>query len=289
LRELKLSSCLPDLQSSIIDSVINGLKEKLFYLSDEGLYFTNQPNLNRILLTREENITKESIIEEERLHLEKFITKRGELSVYIWPDNHRDIPDTPDLKLIILKDGDPEWEFIEKHGESPRIYRNMLIFLAPDSGQRPVFYDYLRRLLAMRSIQNDPHLNLTESQKKETKEKLKNLEARGYEELRKCYRHVFVPVKNKFKEIDLGVPTFGETFVDREIFNRLRSEGEILEKISPVVIREKYLKEANFVGTKSLLESLWKTPGEMRLTSAEGFKEGITGRSGTRNIRAWIS
>ncbi len=275
LRELKLSGCQPDFQSSIIDSVINGLKEKLFYLSDEGLYFTNQPNLNRILLTREENITKESIIEEERLHLEKFITKRGELSVYIWPDNHRDIPDTPDLKLIILKDGDPEWEFIEKHGESPRIYRNMLIFLAPDSGQRQVFYDYLRRLLAMRTIQNDPHLNLTESQKKEIKEKVRNLEAREYEELRKCYRHVFVAVKNKFKEIDMGGPIFGETFVDKEIFNRLRSEGEILEKISPVVIREKYLKEANFVGTKSLLESLWKTPGEMRLTSAEGFKEGI--------------
>ncbi|MFA4925091.1 MAG: DUF499 domain-containing protein [Candidatus Aminicenantales bacterium] len=275
LRELKLSSCLPDLQSSIIDSVINGLKEKLFYLSDEALYFTNQPNLNRILLTREENITKESIIEEERLLLEKFIAKRGELAIYIWPDNHRDIPDTPDLKLIILKDGDPEWEFIEKHGESPRIYRNMLIFLAPDSGKRPVFYDHLRRLLAMRSIQNDPHLNLTESQKKEIREKVKNLEARGYEVLRKCYRHVFVPVKNKLKEIDLGEPTFGETFVDKEIFNRLRSEGEILEKISPVVIREKYLKEANFVGTKSLLESLWKTPGEMRLTSAEGFKEGI--------------
>ena len=275
LRELKLSACQPDFQSSIIDSVINGLKEKLFYLSDEGLYFTNQPNLNRILLTREENITNESIVEEERLLLEKFIAKRGEHAIYIWPDNHRDIPDTPDLKLIILKDGDPEWEFIEKHGESPRIYRNMLIFLAPDSGQRPVFYDYLRRLLAMRSIQNDPHLNLTESQKKEIKEKLKNLEARGYEELRKCYRHVFVPVKNKFKEIDLGVPTFGETFVDREIFNRLRSESEILERISPVVIRERYLEEASFVGTKGLLESLWKTPGEMRLTSAEGFKEGI--------------
>jgi len=275
LRELKLSSCQPDFQSSIIDSVINELKEKLFYLSDEGLYFTNRPNLNRILLTREENIPNDGIVEEERALLEKSINKRGELAVYIWPDDHKDIPDTPDLKLIILRDGDPDWEFIEKHGESPRIYRNMLIFLAPDTSQRPVFYDYLRRLLAMRSIQNDPHLNLTESQKKEIKEKLKSLEARGYEELRKCYRQVFVPAKNKFKEIDLGIPTFGETFVDREIFNRLRSEGEILERISPGVIREKYLKDTGVVGTKSLLESLWKTPGEMRLTSAEGFKEGI--------------
>ena len=32
----------------MIDTVISNLKERLFYLSDEGLFFTNQPNLNRI-------------------------------------------------------------------------------------------------------------------------------------------------------------------------------------------------------------------------------------------------
>lgn len=275
IREIKLSASQPEFSSSVIDSVINGLKEKLFYLSDEGLYFTNRPNLNRILITREENITRENIIEEEKALLEKFISRKGKLAVYIWPESHRDIPDSPQLKLIIIKEAEAELEFIEKHGETPRIYRNTLILLAPDLNQKPVFHDFLRKLLALRSIGHDEKLNLTENQKKELKNKIKNQEQRAYEEVRKCYRNVFVPVKGNFKKIDLGFATFGETFIDLEIFNRLRSESEVVERISPAVIKEKYLKDKNFISTKNLVEAFWKTPGEIRLISAEGFKEGI--------------
>ncbi len=273
IREVKLASCQPELPSSVIDSVINELRNRLFYLSDEGLYFSNRPNLNRILLTREENITKEDIVEEERKYLERFISKTGRFSVYIWPDNHKDIPDNTELKLVILKDKEPDWEFIEKRGESPRIYRNTLIFLAPDSNQKLAFHDFLRRLLALKSIKADEKLNLTEGQKKEVEAKLKNLKGRAYEETRKCYRFVFVPARKDFRKKDLGFPSYGESFIDKEIYNLLRSESEILEKLSPAVIREKYLKERDFVETKNLLESFWKTPGEFRLTSVEVLKE----------------
>ena len=275
VREIKLACCQPEFSSSVIDSVINDLKEKLFYLSDEGIYFSNQPNLNRILLTREENITKEELIEEEKRYLEKFISRREGMSVYIWPESHRDIPDNTELKLVILKDKEPDWELVDKHGETPRIYRNTLIFLAPDLNQKPAFHDFLRRLLALRSIKVDEKLNLTEGQKKDVDNKIKNQEARVYEELRKYYRQVFVPVRNDFKKVDLGHATFGETFINKEIYNRLRSESEILEKVSPAVIKEKYLKDKDYVSTKNLLESFWKTPGEIRLTSVEGFKESL--------------
>ncbi|MGB9894266.1 MAG: AAA family ATPase, partial [Candidatus Saccharicenans sp.] len=232
IRELKLASCQPEFSSTVIDSVINGLREKLYYLSDEGLFFSNQPNLNRILLTREENVIREAITEAEKSFLERFIMKKGCFSVYVWPESHRDIADSPELKLVILKDGKPGREFLEKHGDTPRIYRNTLIFLAPDSNQKPSCHDFLRRLLALKSIEADEKLNLTESQKKEIKSKVKNQEQRAYEEIRKLYRNVFLPARNDYKEIDLGFATFGETFIDKEIYNRLRSDGEILERIS---------------------------------------------------------
>ncbi len=274
-RELKLAVSQPEFSSSLIDSVINCLREKLFYLSDEGLYFSNMPNLNRILLSREENVTQSDVMEEERSYLEKFISKKGQFSVYIWPESHRNVADGSELKLLVMKDRKPEWEFVENHGETPRIYRNTLIFLAPDPNQKAVLNDFLRKLLALRSIEGDEKLTLTESQKKEIKNKVKNQEQKAYEELRKCYRYVYLPIKGDFKEIDLGFATFGEVFVDREIFNRLKSEGEILERISPAVIKEKYLKDREYVNTKNLLEAFWKTPGEIRLTSAEGLMDGI--------------
>ena len=66
VKEIKISSTYPDFSSSIIDTVITNLKEKLFYLSNEGLFFTTQPNLNKILVSREENITDGEIYQEEK-------------------------------------------------------------------------------------------------------------------------------------------------------------------------------------------------------------------------------
>ena len=43
-----------------------------------------------------------------------------------------------------------------------------------------------------------------------------------------------IPDREDVKEIDLGIPTYGEIkAIDQEIYSKLRSEGEILEKIAP--------------------------------------------------------
>jgi hypothetical protein len=199
IKEIKLYSSLPNFESSIIDTILNQLKERLFYLSDESLYFTNQPNLNRILLTREENVSQDEIIEQEKILLEKHINKKpSKFAIYLWPKNNRDVPDTDNLKIIILKDLKPERTFIENYGENPRVYRNTLIFLCIDSIQQESFFKFIRRVLALKSIDVDRRLNLTDSQKKEIKNKIKLSEERIYEEIRKCYRRVFAPLKEDF-------------------------------------------------------------------------------------------
>ena len=275
LKEIKLSSSYSSFSSTVIDTVIGQLKERLFYLSDEGLYFTNQPNLNRILLTREENITQDDMVEEERNLIERFISKRSNFFIYIWPRDHKDVPDTRDLKLVVLNRAEPERDLIEKHGESPRVYRNTIVILSVAENQKESFYGFIRKTLALKSIEADKGLNLTEGQEKEVKSKIKSYEQRAYEELRKYYRRVFVPAKENFMEIDLGVPTFGESSIDSEIYHILRSKGEILERISPVVIKEKYLSDRDYVETEKLLSAFWKTPGEIRIVSSEAFKDSI--------------
>lgn len=273
-KEIKLSASYPDFSSTVIDTVISQLRDHLFYLSDEGLYFTNQPNLNRIMLTREENITPDAIVEEERRLLGRHFSGKY-FSIYIWPISHRDIPDTNDLKLLVLEKAEPDRDFIKEHGETPRVHRNTMIFLCTEENQKDGFYGFIRKFLALKSIESDQTLNLTETQKKEVKNKINSYEQRTYEELRKYYRIVFVPAKEGFKEIDLGLPTFGESSIDSEIYDRLRKEGEILEKLSPEAVKEKYLADQNYVETKKLLEAFWKTPGEMRIVSSEAFKDGV--------------
>jgi len=281
VREIKLSTAYPEFSSTVIDTVIGNLKEKLFYLSDEGLYFTNQPNLNRMIIAREENISDNSIYEEERRVMDTHISKSPKFRLYVHPKFSKDIPDTPELKLIILNKGKPDKEFLEKYSESPRVYRNTLIFLCVDESQKESFYLYLRKLLALKSIDEDKELKLTEGQRKEVKNKLKSYERREYEELRRLYRKLFLPVKDGYKEIDMRLPTFGESLLDKEIYEYLKTQGEVIEKIAPKVIRDKYMLDKDYIEIKKLYDAFLKTPGEIRLNSEKGFVESI--KDGVKN------
>ena len=281
VKEIKLSTAYPEFSSTVIDTVISNLKEKLFYISDEGLFFTNQPNLNRMIIAREESISDDNIYEEERRVIKAHISKSPKFRVHLHPKFPRDIPDTAELKLVILNKNRPDKEFLEKYSESPRVYRNTLIFLCIDENQKESFHSYLRKLLALRSIDGDKKLKLTEGQRKEVKNKLKNYGQREYEELRKLYRKLFLPAKDGYKEIDMGLPTFGESLLDKEIYEYLRNQGEILEKIAPKVIKDKYLSEKDYIEIKKLYEAFLKTPREIRLTSEKGFVESI--KEGVKN------
>jgi hypothetical protein len=91
------------------------------------------------------------------------------------------------------------------------------------------------------------------------------------------YRQVYLPARNGLKESDLGVPTSGYSgYIDQEVYERLRSDGEILEKIAPLVIREKFLKDRDWVSTAQLYQSSLKTPGEARATSQMAWDTGIS-------------
>jgi len=209
------------------------------------------------------------------------ISKSPEFRVYLYPKFPKDVSDTTELKLIILNKNKPDKEFLEKYGENPRVYRNTLILLCVDEDQKESFYLYLRKFLALKSIDADNKLKLTEGQRKEVKNKLKNYEQREYEELRKLYRKLFLPAKDGYKEIDMGLPIFGESLLDKEIYEHLRSKGEIFKRVAPKVMKNKYLSGKDYIEIKKLYEAFLKTPGEIRLISKEGFIESI--KEGVKN------
>ncbi len=273
IREIKLSTFIPGVPASIIDTAVNQLRERLFYLSDEGLYFTTQPNLNRIALLKEENITFHDIEERERELIEEHISKETPLKIHLWTDP-KDIPDTPELKLIITRKK-PIREDLETKGETPRVYRNTLVFLAGNENQEDTFHSFIRKLLAYQAVYSDSSLNLTQGQRKELQTKIKSYTERAYEELRKYYRKLFIPAKEGFREIDLGLPTLGEGYIDKEVYTRLIEEEIVLKTIDPRVLIERYMSNKDFVETKILYEAMLKTPGEIRPASKEVFIKAV--------------
>ncbi len=275
------------LDCAIVEAV-SKLKENLFFIQSDGKFsFTNQPNLNRILLNKMESISDEKLKAEEKDLLTNNI-KKEHFEVFLWPGNSKDVPDTKGLKLILQKSQKEEncKELLENYGERPRVDRNTLIFLCPMDSERINFESFLKRKLAWQLVEADENLSLTPEQKKEVKAKTKKTEIEAKEHLRNLYRIVLLPSKDGFTEIDLGIPTYGaETTMDKEIYERLRSEGQIIEKLAPLSLREKYLRDRDYVATKNILESFFKTPGEIRIVSdavlkssiKEGVKQGLFG------------
>jgi len=289
MTEIKRNATTLENPSSAVAEAVEELKGRLFYIQNQAgkYYFSNQANLNRILLIRMENISDQILTETEESLIKSCI--RGDrLKVIIWKDQSNDIPDTDDLKLVILTEYNEKVmrSILEEKGSTPRVHRNTVFFLVPMTGERPAFANLVRKQLAFQGLQIDSTVKLTEEHHKEIKESLKKLKGDMVEAIRRLYRQLYLPAHSGWKEFDLGLPTVGDTkTLDHEVYDRLRSEGEILEKVSPLVIKERYLKDREFVSTSQLYQASLKTPGEARAISqsvwdtgiAEGVRKGLFG------------
>ena len=278
LGEIKRSATTTGHPSSVLTEVVEGLQEKLFYLQHESgrSYFTNQPNLNSILLTRMENINERTINELEETELKRNLSGR-QLKTFVSPRGRSDIPDNADLKLVILKerDGSLMKGILETKGNTPRVNRNTLFFLTPLETEAAGFYNQLRKIIAYEAISNDRTLNLTAEQRREVRTELRKATDELNDRLRRYYRAVFIPTREGLKESDLGLPTYGVSKkLDEAVYDKLRSDGEILEIVHPLVIKERYLRTDESVSTEQLYQSSAKTPGEARVIG-QGWESGI--------------
>ncbi len=181
-------------------------------------------------------------------------------------------------KLVVLRKKNLELieEISKNKGLTPRINRNTLFFLYPLESERALFLSTVKMKIACEQIDEDKTLNLSEEQKKENKKELKKIEDRLSESIRRLYRIIAIPTRDGVKEIDLGIPTYGETkSLYGEIYEKLRTEGEILESIAPLVIKEKYLVNKDYVLTEQLYQSFFRTPGETRPANRNVLEKSI--------------
>ena len=288
LSEVKRGATTTSNPASVVAEAVELLKGRhLFYVQQQSgkYFFTNQPNLNRILLTRMENVEPGEIAVEEEALLKTRVGGRR-LKVFLWPTSDADIPDTPDLKLILLQERDDGLmeAILKQKGTIPRVHCNTLFFLVALENERPGLEMLMRKRLAYETLAGDATLSLTADQQKEIKEGLKKARGDLAEAVRRTYRQLFIPARDGLKELDLGIPTYGEDRpLDEEVYEELQLDGEILERIVPLVIKERYLlrpervegREQEYVLTEQLAQAGLRTPGETRVVSREAWEEGI--------------
>lgn len=275
--EIKRSATTLENPSSVIVVAIDLLKGKLFYLQNPGekYYFKNQPNINRILLSKIENIKESELFETEKENLKSTI-RGGKFKTFIWVENSADIPDSEELKLLIFRQENKSLfeEITKNKGQTPRVYRNTLFFLYPLESERPIYLQNLMRYIAYGKVESDTDLGISNEQRREISKEYKKAKDNIKESIQRLYRIVRIPGKEPF---DLGIPTFGEERgLDIKIYDDLRGEGEILERTTPLFIKTKYLSKNPYVLTEQMYQSTLKTPGEPRYINKGVLESAIT-------------
>jgi len=288
--EIKRQNMTRGVPVSLVAEVLQKLSGRLlFYLHESNgrYYFTTTANLNRALTVRMENVSAEDLLSAERSLLGQQI-KSSTMKTYLWPENPADIPDTSSPKLVILRTADqPLMErFLTEKGQTPRVHRNTLFFLTPLPVERPPFENLLRRSLATESLLADQTLSLTVAQHQDLQKQAKQAQSDLKDHIGRLYRQLFVPVQSGLQQIDMGIPTYGRNrHLDEEVYAKLHDDGRILERLAPLVIKERFLKNQDTVLTQQLVESGSRTPGAVLVTSAhvwetsiaEGVRKGLFG------------
>jgi hypothetical protein len=108
LPRLRLAFLRPGIPPAIVGDAVGRLEDELWFLhKEEGrYYFSRQPNLNRVLLDKQEAVAEEAVSEEIQRGVQAAAGKA--LSVYHGPEASRDIPDNRALKLVLLSNLESE-------------------------------------------------------------------------------------------------------------------------------------------------------------------------------------
>ncbi|GER06671.1 hypothetical protein JCM17843_09810 [Kordiimonadales bacterium JCM 17843] len=182
-KQINLGVVQPGERPAIFGDALRRLTNQAKFMhSDLGRYwYSMSASLNRIAADRAGQLEEALILLEIDKALTTYINGLGDRghfdAVQVAPGSSSDVPDEPGgVRAIVLgvahphtgRDGSEAMveakDILMHRGNTPRVYRNMLVFLAAESRQLDNLKDAMRAALAWAQIVRDtPRLNLTQS------------------------------------------------------------------------------------------------------------------------------
>ncbi|HQL95158.1 MAG TPA: DUF499 domain-containing protein, partial [Candidatus Hydrogenedentes bacterium] len=168
-RRIKLGCVVPGEAPAVFGDALRRLAGAATFLYQDGprYWYSTQPTVTKVADDRAEQLKREpdQVVRELERRLRQNLANRGDFSrVHPVPQSGADVPDDTDARLVVLgvehswtKDpGNPAEKaataILETRGGAPRIYRNTLVFLAPDKTRLQDLDEAARRYLAWDSI-----------------------------------------------------------------------------------------------------------------------------------------
>jgi predicted AAA+ superfamily ATPase len=168
-RRVKLGCVMPGESPAVFGDALRRLAGAATYLYQDGprYWYSTQPTVTKLAEDRAEQFKRDPdrVVEELGHRLRADLREAGDFArVHPLPTSGQDIPDDLDARLVVLnidhayskeKDNPAEAAakaILESRGNAPRLFRNTLVFLAPDKTRLQDLDEAVRRYLAWESI-----------------------------------------------------------------------------------------------------------------------------------------
>jgi len=251
---VRLGTVQPGEQVSIFNDALGREVEQLTYLyNSRGRYwYDTNPNLRRTVEDRAQQFKVDEIEFEIENRIRAAISKGDFAAVHTVFGISDDVPDNQEARLVILGPAKNHKHALEdspaiqqatvilnQRGNGPRIYRNMLVFVAPDKDLVEHLKSEVRYYLAWKSVLDDVEvLNLDAQQKRQAEESKKASDDIVKIRLHEAYSWLLVPVQSGTGPLEWDITRIsGSENVVIKAARSLKSSDSLIVKWAPALLR----------------------------------------------------
>jgi hypothetical protein len=238
--------------------------------------------------------------EEIRRRVREDLRSRGEFPrIHPFPANSGDVPDEMEVRLVVLdvekpyaREGtnhalDAAKEFLAQRGNSPRIYQNTIVFLAPDRSRLDELEQAARYYLAWQSIvDQETELNLDKSQSRQAATQKGAWDRTTTSRIGETFQWLLVPTQPspqaalEWQQTRLA----GADALAVRASRKLRNDGQMVAQFTATFLRQALdtipLWRGNHVAVKQLVEDFARYPYLQRLRDEDvllsSMREGVS-------------
>ncbi|MFQ5401743.1 MAG: DUF499 domain-containing protein [Anaerolineae bacterium] len=252
---VRLGCAQPGEPTAVFGDALRRMGSQLTYLYTDGsrYWYDTRPTVNRLARDRAQGIPVEEVRAEIVMRLKKAPKNREFAAFHVAPPDSGDVADEARARVVVLppeatykrRNGHTEaiqtaQSILENRGSAQRLYKNMLIFVAPDKGGMEALETAVREFMAWRSIRDEEEpLNLDAQQRRQVKNSLEKANETVDLRLREAYSWLLTPVQPEpLGKIEFQANRISgdDNFYDRAA-RKLKQDGLLIKEWSPDILR----------------------------------------------------
>jgi len=275
---IRLGCVQPGEPAVVFGDALRRMGGQLTYLYSDGnrYWYDTRPTVNKLARDRAQGFRLPEIYEEIIQRLKNVARNRDFAAFHVAPRETSDVVDEPRARVIVLHpesvhrrttaETEAEKEvfaLLTSRGNSQRLYKNMLVFIAPDENEMEALQQAVREYLSWKSIDDQKEeLNLDAQQRRQVAESCRRMDETAGLRLQETYSWLLVPLQpDPLGKIEIQSSRIrgDDNFYDRAS-SKLRSDGLLIYQWSPDILRmelERYFWNDER-GMQIKLKQLWE-------------------------------